>query len=207
MLKKSFVLLTLAATCALAQAQSTPAKKELSAKILKLQQAGIEAMARDLVKQPANELIAGALDYVQQQVPQDKREAIGKGLQADADKYMNDTYPVVRDKAIKLAPATVGAMLEEKFTEDELKQVVTMMESPVYQKFQTMGGDMQRVLLAKLVPDVRADVGSHLRVLDESIAKRLGVQPATGSGGAPGAGGAPAAAAPAAPAAKPAPKK
>ncbi|WP_205964761.1 hypothetical protein [Ramlibacter agri] len=205
MLKKSFVLLTLAAACTLAQAQSTPAKKELSAKILKLQQAGIEAMARDLVKQPANELIAGALDYVQQQVPQDKREAIGKGLQQDADKYMNDTFPVVRDKAIKLAPATVGAMLEEKFTEDELKQVVTMMESPVYQKFQTMGGDMQRVLLAKLVPDVRADVGSHLRVLDESIAKRLGVQPATGSGGA--AGGAPAAAAPAAPAAKPAPKK
>lgn len=204
MLKKSFVLLAIAAACTLAQAQSTPAKKELAAKILKLQQAGIEAMARDLVKQPATELLNGAIDFVQTQVPQDKREAIGKGLQQDADKYMNDTYPVVRDKAVKLAPSTVGAMLEEKFTEDELKQVVAMMEAPVYQKFQSLGGDMQRALLAKLVPDVRQDIGPHLRVLDESIAKRLGVQPATGPAGA--ASGAPAPAAPAANAKPPAKK-
>lgn len=193
MLKKTLLAAALVAACAGVQAQATPAKKDLVARILKIQQPGIEAMARDLARQPASDLMAGAVDYLQTQVPADKREAIAKGLQADADKYMNETYPIVRDRAVKLAPATVGTLLEEKFNEDELKQVVAMMESPVYVKFQSMGGEMQRVLVAKLVPELKPTVEPKLRALDEAMAKRLGVGPATGAG--------------AAPAAKPAPKK
>lgn len=190
MLKKTLLAAALVAACAGAYAQSTPAKKELVARILKIQQPGIEAMARELTKQPASELMAGAVDYLQTQVPADKREALAKNLQADADKYMNETYPIVRDRAVKLAPTTVGPLLEEKFSEEELKQVVAMMESPVYTKFQALGGDMQRVLVAKLVPDLKPQVEPKLRALDASFAKRLGVEPAA-----------------AAPAAKPASKK
>jgi hypothetical protein len=82
----------------------------------------------------------------------------------------------------------VGVLLEEKFSEDELKQVVAMMEAPVYAKFQSLGGEMQRALVAKLVPEVKPMIGPKLRALDETIAKRLGVQPAAaGPGGAPAA--------------------
>lgn len=214
MFQKSLIVLaaTLACTAALAQGQapapapaaaaapSSPAKKEAVAKILKLQQPGIEAMARDLVKQPANELLVQAGQYLQTQVPPEKREEIAKGMQADGDKYMNELYPIVRGRALQLAPATVGALLEEKFTEDELKQIVAMMESPVYAKFQALGNDMQRALVAKLVPEVRPQIGPKLRALDESLAKRLGVNPAMG---APGAAAPKAAAS----GAKPAPKK
>lgn len=218
MFQKSLIVLaaTLACTAALAQGQapapaapapaaapatpSSPAKKEAVAKILKLQQAGIEAMARDLVKQPATELLVQAGQYLQTQVPAEKREEIAKGMQADGDKYMSELYPVVRGRALQLAPTTIGALLEEKFTEDELKQVVAIMESPVYAKFQALGGDMQRALVAKLVPEVRPQIGPKLRALDESLAKRLGVNPAMG---APGAGAPRAAAS----GAKPAPKK
>jgi hypothetical protein len=198
MFQKTLLILSLTAACTAVHAQSTPAsspaKKDLVNRILKIQQPGIEQMARELVRQPAGELLASASEYLQTQVPADKRDAIGKALQQDADKYMNETYPLVRDQAIRLAPSTVGALLEEKFTEDELKQAVAMMESPVYVKFQGMGAEMQRVLVAKLVPEVKPQVGPRLRVLDESIARRLGVQP-TGGGTV---GNAPAAAAPAA---------
>jgi hypothetical protein len=85
MFKQSLLLISLAAACTLAQAQSTPAKKELVARILKVQQPAVEQLARELAKQPANELMASAIEYVQTQVPADKREAIGKGLQADAE--------------------------------------------------------------------------------------------------------------------------
>jgi hypothetical protein len=177
MLKKPLLLLALAACCVTAQAQSTPAKKDLVGRILKLQQPAIEAMARELTKQPANELMAGAAEFLQTQVPADKREAMAKGVQQDADKYMNETYPLVRDRAVRLAPTTVGSLLEEKFSEDELKQVLAMMESPVYTKFQGLGGDMQRALVAKLVPEAKPQVEPKLRALDQAIAKRLGVQP------------------------------
>lgn len=182
MLKQTLLIAALAAACAGAQAQTTPAKKELVGRILKIQQPGIEAMARDLAKQPASELLANAADYMQTQVPADKREAMAKGMQADADKYMNETYPLVRDRALKLAPTTVGSLLEEKFSEDELKQVVQMMESPVYVKFQSLGGDMQRVLVAKLIPELKPQVEPKLRALDEALARRLGVAAAPGGG-------------------------
>lgn len=202
MFQKSLLLLTLAAACTLAQAQSTPAKKALVERILKVQQSGIEQLARDLAKQPANELLGSAIEYVQTQVPADKREAMAKGLQEDGDKYLADAYPLVRDRALKLAPTTVGALLEEKFTEDELKQVATMLEAPVYLKFQALGGEMQRALVNKLVPELKPQMEPKLRALDAAIAKRLGVQAAMGGGGG-GAGGASApAAAPAKPAAK-----
>ena len=57
------------------------------------------------------------------QVPADKREAIGKAIEADVKKYVEEATPLVRERAVKLAPSTIGAVLEEKFTEDELKQL------------------------------------------------------------------------------------
>lgn len=185
MFKQSLLLLSLAAACTLANAQSTPAKKELVARILKIQQPAIDQLSRELARQPANELMASAIEYVQTQVPAEKREAIGKGLQQDADKYMNETYPLVRDRALKLAPTTVGALLEEKFSEEELKQAVAMLESPIYVKYQALGGDMQRSLVNKLVPDLKPQVEPKLRALDQAIAARLGVQAALGGAAAP----------------------
>lgn len=131
MLKKSLLIVAIAAACATAQAESTPAKKELVARILKAQQPGIEAMARGLVQEPLGPLMDAAGAALQQRVAADKREAVAKQIQADAKKFVDETSTLVRDRAIKLAPTTVGPMLEEKFSEDELKQVVGMLESPV----------------------------------------------------------------------------
>jgi hypothetical protein len=196
MFQKSLLLLSLAAACTLAQAQSTPAKKELIARILKVQQPSLDLLSRELAKQPASELLGSAMEFVETQAPADKREALAKGLQEDGDKYMNEAYPLVRDRALKLAPATIGAVLDEKFTEDELKQVAAMMESPTYAKFQSLGGDMQRALVNKLVPELKPQMEPKLRSLDQAIAKRLGVQAALGGGGTPTAPAASAAARP-----------
>ncbi len=186
-------LLALAAGMATAQTATPPAaagaangKKELIARILKVQQPGIEAIARDLARQPANELLSQVADYLDSQVPADKREPLAKGAQQDADRFFQDIHPLVRERALKLAPTTIGALLEEKLTEDELRQVAAMLESPAFSKYQALGGDMQRALLAKLVPELKPQVDTRLRALDEALAKRLGVAPAlaqpTGNG-------------------------
>lgn len=194
MIQKSLLLLALAAACSFAQAQSTPpasnpAKKELVAKILKLQQSGIEQMAREIAQHPANQLLANAAAALQARVPPDKQEAVARGIQQDAKKYADEAIPLVRDRAIKLGPTTVGALLEEKFSEEELKQVVAMMESPVYLKFQKLGGDMQKVLADKLVEDTRASIEPKLRTLDHAIGKRF--ESAKGPAAAPAAPAAP----------------
>ena len=145
MLKNSLIIIAIAAACAGAQAQpasASPAKKELIAKILKMQQPGIEAMSRNLLERSASDLLARVAPAVVQRVPEDKHDAVAKEIEADARKYVNDLAPVLRSQAVRLGPSTVGAFLDEKFTEEELKQVAAMIESPVYAKFQSLGGDM-----------------------------------------------------------------
>lgn len=188
MLKKSlFALTVLVAATTAAQAQSSSAKKELVARILKVQQPGIEATARSLVEQPALELMGNAANALPARVATDKQDAVAKEIQADIQKYVDDALPLVRDRAVKLAPSTIGALLEEKFTEDELKQVVSIIESPVYAKFQRMGDDMQRALIDKVVADTRGTIEPKVRTLEQTLAKRLGVTsaPPTAAGAAP----------------------
>ena len=193
MLKRTLILLPFFLAAAGAQAQSTPAKKDLVTRILKHQQSGIEGMARTLVEQPIAELLVNAGTVLQQRVPANRQEAIGKEIQADVQKYVSEATPLVQARAVALAPASVGAMLEEKFTEDELKQVVAIMDSPVYTKFQRMGDELQRTLADKVVQDTRPTIEPKLRALEQSVGKRISVA----SGGAPAAAG---------PAAKPAAK-
>jgi hypothetical protein len=183
MLKQLGVAVALAAA-GLAQAQTPlPAnatKKELVARVLQLQQPGIELMARQMTEQPAVRFMqqaAGAL----QRVAEDRREAMARDIEADVRKYVEETTPIVRDRAVKLAPTTIGPILEEKLTEDELRQIIAVLESPVQRKFQSLAPDMQRALGEKLVAESRADVEAKLRALDQVVSKRLGLTPAPGA--------------------------
>jgi hypothetical protein len=184
MLKKSLITLAILLAAVAAQAESSPAKKELASRIVKLQQPGIENMARGLVEQPAAELMGNAANALPSRVAKDKQDAVAKEIQADVHKYLDEAVPLVQARALKLAPTTIGPLLEDKFTEDELKQVVAILESPVYVKFQKMGQDMQQQLVEKLVADTRPTIEPKVRALELTIAKRLGVTPPQASGGA-----------------------
>jgi hypothetical protein len=185
MLQKTLLALALAAAaCGAVQAQTTPAKKDLVARILKAQQPGIEQMARQLAEEPAEELMARAAMALPQRVAADKQDAVAKDIQNDLKKYADEAVPIVRNHAVKIAPATVGALLEEKFTEAELRQLAQIIESPVYAKFQGMGPEMQKVLSDKLVTDTRAQIAPKVRALEQTIARRLGLDPQKPASGA-----------------------
>lgn len=181
MLKKSLLILALSASVFGVQAQ-TGGKKELIARILKAQQPGIEAMAQQLAEEPAQELMMRAADALPHRVAADKQAAVAKEIEGDLKKYADDTVPLVRAQAVKLAPSTVGTLLEQKFTEAELRQIASVLETPAYQKFQQIGGEMQKVLADKLVADTKGVVTPKVRQLEENIAKRLGVAATPASG-------------------------
>jgi uncharacterized protein len=163
----------------------SPAKKALVAKVLQLQQAGIEGLARQLAEQPAMQILQQA-NVALQRLPPDRREQIAKDIQSDARKYAEEATPIVRERAVKLAPQTVGSVLEEKFTEDELKQVVALLESPVNKKFQSMLGEMQRSLSEKLIAETRPAIEPKVRALEQSVVQRLQAPLAAASGASSG---------------------
>lgn len=172
---KRLLVLTLLAAGIGVGAQTSAGKKEQIARILQLQQPAIEAMSRGMAEQPALVLLQRAGSVMQSRTPPDKREALGKEIQADARKYVDEVLPIIRDRAVKLAPTTVGSLLDERFTEDELKQLAGIIENPVYRKYQQMDGEMTRSLQAKLVAELKPTLEPRFKTLELAVAARLGI--------------------------------
>ena len=184
---KRLITAALLSSAVLAFAQTTP-KKDLVQKLLVLQQPGIEQVARSLVERPAVQMMQEVAMVLQRQVPPEKREALGKQVEAEIKKYVEEALPVVKDRAVKLAPTTIGPILEEKFTEDELKGLIAWFESPLNKKYSQLGPEMQNAFVQKLVVDARPVVDPKLQALDVKVRSTLGLPPP----GAPASSAAPA---------------
>lgn len=158
-----------------AWAQTPAGKKELVARVVQLQQPGVENLARALVEQPAMQLLQGAGQALQR-LPAERREAVGQDIQADVRKYVDEATPLVRDRALKASPVVLGTALEERFTEAELKEIIAVLESPVLKRFQQTLGELQNTLRERTVTESRGVIEPKLKALQEATAKRLGIQ-------------------------------
>ena len=157
---------------ALAQAATSPAKKELVQRALQLQQPAIENVGNALAGQTANQVLQ-VVGQALARVAADKREALAGELQADVKKFYDEISPTLRDRAGALAPSTIGQALEEKFSEEELKVLVAWLGSPVNRKFQAAAGDMLQGLGQKLVADTRPMIEPKLKALETSMQSKL----------------------------------
>lgn len=190
----AFAMTAGTSTLALAQGAAASTKKELVQRILALQQGAVDNLARGLAEQSIAPVAQQAMAVLQSRVPPEQREATAREIQADIKKYGEEVVPLLRERASKLAAGTVGALLEERLSEEELKQVLAMIEAPIYLKYQQLGADMQRALLEKLVADTRSVVEPKLTALQDSIGKRLGLPPRQAASAVPAANSKPAAA-------------
>ena len=177
------LLLAALAVAFQAPAQSPPAstKKELVARVLQVQRAGIEGMARAVVEQPAALLLQQAGLLLQQRGIPERRVEAARSIQADAQQYSAETVPQLRALALEHAPATIGGLLEDRFSEDELRQLIAWLEAPIAGKYQQLAPELDRALREKLVTEGRATVEPKLRALESSVRRTLesAMQPAS----------------------------
>lgn len=179
---KRWIVLALVASATFAHAQGN-GKKELVARILQSQQTGIENIARSIVERPALQMMQAAGQALAQ-VPADRREAIGRQIDAELKKYVDESVPLLRERALKLAPTSFGTALEEKFSEDELKQLLAWFESPVNKKYQQALPGMQDTFVKQLVAEGSPLLDPKLAALQERLRGLLGVAPPSGASGA-----------------------
>lgn len=157
---------------AVSPAPASPAKKEQAARVLALMKPAVETLGLQLAQQPAMQIQQRA-GMALQGVAAERREVLGREIEADLRKYIDETGPLVRDRAVKLGPSTIGPMLEDRFTEDELRQIIAMLESPLNRRFQQTFPEMQRALAEKLVAEMRGDIETRARALEQTVGKRL----------------------------------
>lgn len=152
---------------------SSPAKKELVKKLLQLQQANFDGLARSIVERTAIQLMQAAGQALQTQVPADKREATGKKIEVDLRKFVDESSVILRERTAKLAPQIFGSELEEKFTEDELKQFIAWTESPANKKFQQLLPGMQDTFMQKLAAETSPLLDPKFQAVQQKVRATL----------------------------------
>ena len=202
-LARTALIATLASAASLCLAQATPsqgtsspAKQALLQKALQLQQPGIEGIGNSLANQTANQVLQVA-GQAMGRVPADKREAVGAELQGEVRKFYDDIAPILQAAAVKLAPATMGTAMDQKFTEEELKVLVAWLESPVNRKYQQFAGESQQALGQQLVAETRPQIEPKMKALEQVMGAKLAAVGAGPTGAAAPAGASPPKAAPA----------
>lgn len=175
-----FALQAQAQTPAVPAAPVSQAKKDLVQRFLVLQQPSFENIARNVVERPAVQLMQAAGQALQTQIPTDKREATGKTIEADVKKFVEESFPILRERAIKLAPSTFGAALEEKFSEDEIKQLIAWSESPVNKKFKQALPEVENNFVQKLVAEAAPLLDPKLQGLQQKVRATLAANAASG---------------------------
>jgi len=163
------------ATLAHAQNQAIPnapasaAKKELVQRMVALQQPALDNMARNLAERPVRQMMSAADNAMQSRVPPEKRKAMGEQIEGEMRKFLDEAVPVVRDRAAKLGQTSLGPVFEEKFSEDELRQLLAALESPAYKKFQQNLPDLTNVFVQQLVADVEPTINPKLSALEQRV--------------------------------------
>ncbi|MFA9219187.1 MAG: hypothetical protein ACEQSK_19055 [Sphingomonadaceae bacterium] len=149
----------------------TPAKQVLIDKILKLW--NIDSIGQSMLQMPVGDAVQQARAVLQGRASAEKRDAAMTDIVKEAKQFMDENTPLARASADKLIPTTIAPLLAERFSEDELRQLIALLESPVKKKFEAMVPEMQKSLGEKVASDVGPVVNPKLQSLKERIGLRL----------------------------------
>jgi hypothetical protein len=170
MIKPAIILIAVASIAGNAYADS---KQGLAQKVLQLWH--VETIGQSMLQEPVAEAVQQARAMLASRAPAKKRDAAMRDIAEEAKKFLNETTPLVNGAAQKYANEMAAPMLVERFSEDELKQIIAILESPVKRKFEAMLPDMQKVIGEKVAADTRAAIDPKLRDMSERINARLRV--------------------------------
>jgi len=171
MKKLATVIAALAIGTSVQAAQVPAAKQELVNRVLQLWHP--ETISESMLQQPVGDAVQQARVVLQGRVSPEKRDAAMKEIMTDARKFMEDNRPATQASAQKIVGTTVAPMLAERFTEEELRQIIAILESPVKKKFEAMVPELQKKLGEGVAADTRAVIDPKLQDLQQRIGMRL----------------------------------
>jgi hypothetical protein len=154
-----------------AQAATSPAKEQLINRVLQLWH--VENVGTTMLQEPVAESLRQSRALLQGRVSVEKQEAAMKEITQFAKEFFDDATPIVRGSAQKMIPTTVAPILAEKFSEEELRQIIVLLESPVKKKFESVIPEMQAALGKKIAQDTGPVINPKLDALKERIGLKM----------------------------------
>ena len=113
-----------------------------------------------------------------QDVPAAKVDQAKEALNAELKKYFDDVLKTINGKVSKVSSNALIPSYMERFSLDELKQLVAFFESPAIKKYQAAAPELGNLFVKQLIDETNADVIARTRQFDDAATKIIGTGPA-----------------------------
>ncbi|MCA0327006.1 MAG: DUF2059 domain-containing protein [Proteobacteria bacterium] len=187
-MKSNFSQLGFAIFFAASLAISTPAsaqndaKRALAVKLAQLQvKSDGGAIAEQLTASAVQPLLASWSQRLDETVPPARQKEVRDKLDVELKKFADNTQKSIEAQVAKSGEAAMVPVFMEKLTEDELKTIITYLESPVSAKFLALGPDATNAWAKRVVDATKPAVEGGARNFDAAATRIVGA--ATGASG------------------------
>ena len=148
-----------------------PAKQALVQRVL--DKMGLESVGLQMLQTPVADMLRQSRVVVQSRVPADKQDALMKDITAEATKFVEQEAPALRASTHAIVQSSVAPLLAQKFSEDELKQLAGILESPVLAKFETIVPEMKRAVGENVARAHGAQIQPKMTELQNRVGLKL----------------------------------
>ena len=167
------------ALSATVSAQTADPKLEWATKAVALQQGPeLERLIGQLADSATQDILQNWGPKLQSDVPPAKMEQAKVSLNTELKKYFDDVATTINGKAGKVSANALIPAYMERFTLDELKQLVAFFESPAIKKYQLAAPELGSLFVKQLIEETRSDVIVRTRQFDDAATKIIGAAPA-----------------------------
>ncbi|MFL6700392.1 MAG: hypothetical protein ACJ8GJ_24750 [Vitreoscilla sp.] len=129
----------------------------------------IQALQRPAVEAMQKSMIAMQTAHV----PKERMDKTMKDIGADVQKYIDTATPVVTASARKVTNQTVGPILAQNLSADELRQLAAYFESPAREKFDKLVPQLEAAIGQKVQADVAPEVNKDIQAMTEAVGTKL----------------------------------
>lgn len=166
------IAMTAAAFLAPLAAQAQDAKRDLAVKLASLQVKNDgEALTEQLVQSAAMPMIQGWSERLDDSVPPARQKDVRDKLDVELKKFVDSTRKTVDAQVTKQAESALVPVYMEKFSEEELRTIVTYLESPISGKFMSVAGDATNAWAKKVVDSTKTAVENGAKSFDATASK------------------------------------
>ncbi len=106
-------------------------------------------------------------------VPKERMDKTMKEIGVEVQKYVDTATPIVTASARKYTNQTVGPILAQNLSTDELRQLAVYFESSAHEKFDKLVPQLETTIGQKVQADVSAEIDKDIQAMTESVGTKL----------------------------------
>jgi uncharacterized protein len=155
-------------------AQTADAKRPLAVRAVAAQEGPeMNRMLAQLADSATQQMIGNWEERVSS-LPAAKQQGAIAAMDAELKKFNEDTLKLIKAQAPKARNDVLVGAYAERFSQEELQQLVALLEAPVFKKYQTTAPELGNLFVKAIVDGTRDQVTARSKVFDTAAAKIVG---------------------------------